>query len=177
MTEPKSNPSPPAVSDDDPNSPPGSYASPPCFMHELNPAYLGYWNAAETVALLNELLEAERAGAKVATALGKTSGDAGIKTLLRGIGADEAHFCAMLRREIERLGAAPSLATGAFFDKVMAQKAVDAQVALLNKGQLWVVRRIRDALPRISDDALRSELKHMLDVHVHNIERCLRPTR
>src|SRR3546814_2777322 len=40
------------------------YASPPCSMHELDPAYLGYLSTAETIELLNELLEGERAGAR-----------------------------------------------------------------------------------------------------------------
>jgi 5-formyltetrahydrofolate cyclo-ligase len=33
-----------------------SYASPACFMHELDPSYLGYWSLAETVGMLNDLL-------------------------------------------------------------------------------------------------------------------------
>ena len=46
-----------------------SFSSPPCFLHELDPSYLGYADRDEVLGLLNELLEAERAGAKVAVRL------------------------------------------------------------------------------------------------------------
>jgi 5-formyltetrahydrofolate cyclo-ligase len=58
-------------------------ASPPCFMHELDPSYLGYLSWAETAALLEELLAAEWSG-----------------TLL-----ESAWLHAMLRRRLGALGA------------------------------------------------------------------------
>src|SRR3546814_8035751 len=51
----------PAAADFDPAEGAG-YASSPCSLHELDPVHLGYMSTAETIALLNELLEGERAG-------------------------------------------------------------------------------------------------------------------
>ena len=39
-------------------------SSSPCWMHEVDPGYLGYWSNEETVAFLKSLLERERIGTK-----------------------------------------------------------------------------------------------------------------
>ena len=52
-----------------------AYASPPCLMHEADPAYLGYMDRDAVLALLNEMLEGERAGAKIAGALREQAAD------------------------------------------------------------------------------------------------------
>jgi 5-formyltetrahydrofolate cyclo-ligase len=57
-----------------------SYASPPCFLHELDPSFVGYLSGAETIALLRALL---------------------------GAGLADARRRAMLNRHIVRLGGAP----------------------------------------------------------------------
>jgi hypothetical protein len=148
------------------------YSSPPCLLHELDPSYLGYLAADETIALLNELIEAERAGAKVVGRLGETATGQAVATTLRAVARDEARFCAMLRRHVARLGGTPSRKTGLFHDKVMALDGIGPRIALLNRGQGWVVRKLRDALPRIHDDALRRDLQEMLTVHERNIQDC-----
>ena len=156
----------------DPAEQPATYSSPPCFMHELDDIALGYIGRDELLALLNELLEAERAGAKVVGRLSTAAPDAAMATVLRGIAHDEGTFCAMLSRQIAQLGGTPSQVTGAFHDKVMALPDLHARLDLLNRGQGWVVRKLREALPRIRDDALRQELREMLDVHECNIQAC-----
>ena len=162
----------PAGPDEDPNVKPVGYASPPCQMHELEPDYLGYWSREEVLALLQELLEAERAGAKVTAQLGKAADEAELAAALHDVRDDEARFCAMLSRHIEALGDAPSRRTGDFQAKVMALDGMEARLSLLNRGQGWVVRKLREALPRIADDALHAELKEMLETHERNIARC-----
>lgn len=160
------------TADEEGNENPAGYASPPCFMHELDPRFLGYMSQVEVLALLNQLLESERAGAR---GVGEMSGQAAgeqARTALREIARDESRFCAMLLRHIERLDGAPSKATGAFHGKLAAVVALDERLALLNRGQGWVARRLRDAMPRIADDLLRADLQEMLEVHLRNIERC-----
>jgi hypothetical protein len=152
--------------------PSATYSSPPCFMHELDDVALGYIGRDELLALLNELLEAERAGAKVVGRLSIAAPDPAMATLLRGIAHDEGVFCAMLGRHIAQLGGTPSNVTGAFHDKVMALADLQARLDLLNRGQGWVVRKLRDVLPRIRDDVLRQELRDMLVVHERNIQAC-----
>lgn len=158
----------PATEDEDPDVGRATYASPPCFMHEVDSIYRGYLNRDEILALLNELLEGERAGAKLAGVLGKCATEIEIQTLLHNIGGDEARFCAMLSRQIERIGGAPSRATGKFYEKVLILDTLGKQLTLFNAGQGWVVRKLQEALPRIEDESLRADLLDMLKVHERN---------
>lgn len=147
-----------------------SFASPPCAMHELDPAILGYLGRAEVLELLRQLLEGERAGARAVGAMAREN--AAAAALLRAIALDEARYCAMLTRHIVRLGGEPSRETGAFYDKLMAVRDPAQRLDLLNRGQGWVVRKLGEALPRIADDALHRDLAEMLAVHERNIASC-----
>lgn len=150
-----------------------AYASPPCFMHEVDPAYSGYLTGGELLALLNQLLEAERAGARGVMEMAQAAGGVAIVSTLRDIAADEARFCAMLNRHIVRLGGTSTSQSGAFYRKLLSVSAFRERIDLLNRGQVWVVRKLQRALPKIADDALRRDLKDMLDVHQRNIQRCV----
>jgi hypothetical protein len=124
----------------------------------------------EIVAALNELLEAERAGARVALASSKGAAAAPYGALMETVRADEARWCAMLVRQLDRLGAEPSRATGAFYAKAMAIAAPLDRLAFLNRGQGWVVRRLENLIPRVRDDYLHRELGDMLAGHRVNID-------
>lgn len=147
-------------------------ASPPCFMHEVEDSYLGYLDKDELLALLNTMLEGERAGARALGRISKNVPGSEVRDILRRVGRDEARFCAMLTGHIERIGGTPSTATGAFYEKLMAVDVPHEQIDLLNRGQGWVVNKLNEALPRIKDDALHADLKDMLEVHERNIEKC-----
>lgn len=149
----------------------GGYASPPCLMHELSEGNFGYLRAPEVVALLNELLEGERAGARAVARIARSGPDALETTALHDIARDEARFVAMLTRHVSRLGGTPSTRTGAYFGKLIAAEGMEAQIDLLNRGQGWVVHKLRSALPRIDDDELHRDLKHMLEAHEQNFRR------
>lgn len=161
--------------DTDPNAA-AAYSSPPCFMHELDPSWLGFAGRDEVLVLLNQLLESERAGAR---GIGELSGrvEASSRAALREVAKDEARFCAMLARHIDRLGGTPSALTGAFYDKLAALGAAGDWQTLLDRGQGWVVRKLERMLPQIGDEALHADLTEMRDAHLRNIERCkaLRP--
>lgn len=157
--------------DDDPNVADRGFSSPPCFMHEVDPAWTGHMRTGEVVALLNLLLEAERAGAKVTRAMAGEATSPEAHRVLAGIAGDEARFCAMLARHVERLGGTPSPKTGAFREKVMALADEGARLALLDRGQAWVVRKIAESLPRLQDDSLHADLAEMLEVHERNLAR------
>jgi len=148
-----------------------SYASPPCYLREVDPAYLGYMSSSETLALLNRLLEGERAGARALTEMARQNRYTPTVATLCSVARDEAGFCAMLTRHINRMGGKPSSLTGTFYDSVMAEEDPASRLALLNRGQAWVVRKIGEALPRIADDGLRIDLTRMLEVHQHNIRQ------
>jgi len=124
---------------------------------------------AELIDLLNELLEAERAGAKVALESGRQTRDVALVELLRGIYEDEARWCAMLLRQIRVLGGVVSPRIGAFHAKAMAIENLKDRLVFLNRGQGWVVRKLRELTPRVHDPALHADLAHMLSSHVANI--------
>jgi Domain of unknown function (DUF6306) len=144
-------------------------SSPACSMPEADDAYMGFAGKAELIAFLNVLLEAERAGARVTL---KSAGDAGvgpIAELMQAIQRDETRWCAMLIRHLKALGETPSVKVGAFYDKAMAIADLGERVAFLNRGQGWVVRELREILPRVRDDRLHADLAAMLQSHEANI--------
>jgi hypothetical protein len=153
-------------SDDEPSV---EVSSPACSMHEADDAYMGYAGTAELAAFLNELLEAERAGARVTLKSASAAGSGPIAELMRTIQRDEARWCAMLVPHIKALGAAPSPKVGAFYDKAMAIPNLAERIAFLNRGQGWVVRKLRETLPRVRDNQLHTDLMEMLRSHEANI--------
>ena len=127
---------------------PAELSSPACSMSEADDTYMGYAGRAELVGFLNELLEAERAGARVTLKSAREAGAGPVAKLLWTIQRDEARWCAMLIRHIKTLGETPSAKVGAFYNKAMAIADLGERVAFLNRGQGWVVRKLRNAAPR-----------------------------
>src|SRR3546814_1647651 len=89
---------------------------------------------------------------------------------MQDVGRDEAHWCVMLTRQIQRLGGSPSHKTGAFFAKAIAISDPLERLVFLNRGQSWVVRKLAKLLPRIRDDALHADLKSMARSEEHTSE-------
>ncbi|MCC7184163.1 MAG: nitronate monooxygenase [Rhodocyclaceae bacterium] len=137
---------------------------------ELGAQDVGQAGRDELLAALDELLEAERAGARVALHTAKHA-PAELVPLVRAIQQDEARWCAVLTQAIQGLGGTPSRRTGDFYVKAMAIEELPARLAFLNRGQRWVVRRLQALLPRVGDARLQTELAAMLDAHEHNIAR------
>lgn len=144
-------------------------ASPVCYARDADDAYMGYAGREELVAALNELLEAERAGARVTLHSRKDAADPAMADLLKAIQADESRWCAMLHAQVERLDAVPSDACGAFYGKAMAIADPLERLVFLNRGQGWVVRKLAALLPRVRDEALHADLRAMHRSHVENI--------
>ena len=130
---------------------------------------MGFAGKDELITCLNELLEAERAGARVALETGRASPDPAIAELMQHIQHDEARWCAMLLRRIRSLDGVASPRMGAFYDEAMAIDDLAARIAFLNRGQGWVVRKLRELIPKVQDGALHVDLSHMLSSHVANI--------
>jgi uncharacterized protein YeaO (DUF488 family) len=145
-------------------------SSPVCFATQADSEYSGYASRDELIAFLNELLEAERAGTKVAMQLFEEATDPALKALITTIYRDEARWCAMLVAALHGLSADPSPRTGAFYEKVMAIGDLPGRLVLLNRGQGWVARKLREMLPKIRDDGVRTELAEMLAAHERNID-------
>ena len=125
--------------------------------------------------LLNALLEAERAGAKLLAAYVDElpQGSETFDTLSE-VQLDEARNCAVLIHLLLEAGLEPSGAVGDFYRKGLAIDGWRERLEFLNRGQGWVAKRIAAALPRISPVGARAVLQTMLDSHAANICICER---
>jgi hypothetical protein len=104
----------------------------------------------EQAAFLNRMLEAERAGAKALLTILEQSPRRGEAWgALRRVHRDEAHNCALLGKQLERLGADYSHATGDFLGKLLAAEGRAREWSFWRKGSLGgeAVGR-SDAAPR-----------------------------
>ncbi len=144
-------------------------SSPPCSAAVAADAYMGFADTAELVSVLNTLLEAERAGARVAQESLVDARNPIERDRIGRVHRDEGHWCSMLATEIRRLGAEPSDTVGSFHAKAMAIPSLDERLRFLNRGQAWVVRRIEEILPRVRDARLHAALQDMRAGHVENI--------
>jgi len=127
----------------------------------------------DLVALLNELLEAERAGARVlADWMAQVPPRSALYDEMKAVQRDEATNCAILIGHLRDAGGVPSEATGAFYGKALAIGEWRARLDFLNRGQGWVARRIAAVLPQMPDSPARAMLQEMHDSHVANIARC-----
>jgi nitronate monooxygenase len=144
-------------------------SSPACHAAKADDGYMGYLTRDELIAELNVLLEAERAGARVGARLVVDCEDPALKALSRTIHADEVRWCRALFGALGDLGAEPSSAVGGFYEQASAIEDVQERLAFVNRGQGWVVRKLRTMLPKVRDDALHSVLSEMLTAHEVNI--------
>ena len=152
-------------------SEPAELASPACLAHEMDDRYMGFASREELLPALNELLEAERAGARVTLATTREMTEGNQTALILSIHRDEARWCGVLTNAIRRLDGAPSAKTGAFYDKAMSIPDQNERLAFLNRGQGWVVRKLKALLPTIRDPAIHADLAAMLASHEYNIDR------
>lgn len=125
---------------------------------------------AALLATLDELLEAERAGARVASeTAAEVTDDPELHRLIAQIRQDEAHWCSVLVDAIRSLDAVPTRATGAFYEKAMAIDDLAERMAFLNRGQRWVVRKLQALLPTLANQDIHHALSLMLVAHEKNI--------
>ncbi|MGH8221417.1 MAG: DUF6306 domain-containing protein [Woeseiaceae bacterium] len=121
-------------------------------------------------ALLNLLLEAERAGARLLAAwVDELPPQSQAWQKLRAVQRDEASNCAVLIHLLLQADIAPSMATGDFYQKGLAIRVWRERVEFLNRGQAWVARRIAAALPGIPSHEGRRLLEAMHESHLRNM--------
>ena len=152
-----------------------AHSSPASHAHEFAPGQDRKPPMAveELVALLNALLEAERAGARVLAAfLDDYRRNSPAWRQLAAVQRDEARNCTVLIDLVGRLKGAPSAATGSFLQKALAVNGRIARLRFLNRGQEWVARRIGEALPRVNQDFVYGALFAMQVSHLLNVEQC-----
>lgn len=119
--------------------------------------------------ILNTLGEAERAGGRVLHEVEPLAQSDELRTLLKKVGHDEGYYAGELSAHVRRLGGQPSNKTGDFVEKVRAIPTFKAKLELLNKGQRWVIRKIQETLPSVTDRELLEFLVNMAKGHETNI--------
>jgi hypothetical protein len=148
------------------------YASSPCYQHEFEDAGTPALSLDEIARRLNELVEGERAGARGLIDIKASVAGSPLGELLDRVARDEARFCAMLGRQLSRLGFPVSRETGVFYEKLLKRETLDDQLRLLDRGQSAVVRMLEELLPSVRDAELHADLVEMRDTHVENIRAC-----
>lgn len=132
----------------------------------------GIGAAQGMVDRMQELLEAERAGVKCLSALANIAPAGERKEFLIALRNDEGRFCAGLVGLIRARGAVPHDRVGAFAEKVLALAGDPERLALLVKGQAWVVRRIDEIPAAEMNPSEKAFFDDMREGHVVNIEAC-----
>ncbi|WP_313311655.1 nitronate monooxygenase [Pulveribacter sp.] len=142
------------------------YASPVCYAPQFERQ-----RDDALAARLNELLEAERAGARITleSARALQPGQEDLRALIEAVHDDEVKWCGMLLRALRSLGAQPSSRTGDFYERAMAVPDLGERLAFLNRGQGWVARKVRELLAELEHEELRAGLDAMLQGHQDNL--------
>jgi len=123
---------------------------------------------------LNEMLEAERAGARALVVyMEDFARNSEAWKILRQIQADEAHNCALIGKLLEKSGTPYSHATGKFYDKAVAVKGPRQRLEFLVQGLKWAVKKFEQALPQLGPEA-RDIFIRMRDSHLRSITACER---
>ncbi|HUY37849.1 MAG TPA: DUF6306 domain-containing protein [Candidatus Binataceae bacterium] len=124
---------------------------------------------AQLEGFLNTLGEAERAGGRVLHELTEQARSLVLREMLKKVGHDEGYYANELAQHVRRLGGEASNKTGDFVEKVRAVGEFRAKCELLNRGQRWVIRKIEESLPTITDPHLNAFLTVMAAGHHSNI--------
>ncbi|RXT07042.1 DUF6306 domain-containing protein [Ammoniphilus sp. CFH 90114] len=123
------------------------------------------------VEILNRLLEAEKSGVAVLDDLLKTYPSSGLEDSFVQVKEDESWSCQGLIHSIQREGGTVSKEIGDFIEKVRALPSLKEKLALLNKGQAWVARKIDEAISYGMDTRTRTFLLEMKKRHEQNIDK------
>ncbi|GAB6386629.1 DUF6306 domain-containing protein [Stutzerimonas marianensis] len=122
----------------------------------------------QLVEALDELLSAERAGAQVASVSLDDATSEVQRSVLTQVHRGEADSCRRLRECLRLLGAEPGHDRGAFYEKCMAIADLGERLALVDRGQKWVIRRLEALLEQVTHPQIRDELQAVLRTHVVN---------
>jgi hypothetical protein len=133
-----------ASPEEDPNVSVISCSSPPCFLHELDPSFLGYLTRYEVLRLLQNLLAAEWAA---------------------GTTLERAWLHAMLRRHIGHI-------SGGDGEPSLLENPATVHDEPIRPMLRRLASDLREALPRIQDHALRRDLEEVSASLEHVLHHC-----
>jgi hypothetical protein len=146
-------------------------SSSPCWMHEVDPGYFGYWSHEEVIAFLKSLLERERAGAKAFTNISQLA-EPRIADLILEAELDQVSICILLHKEITRRGATARAAKNKrLVNERRMNFGIEQAVASATSNQAELVQMIEAAILNILDGNLNSHLMKVLRLHRKQIEQ------
>jgi hypothetical protein len=145
-------------------------SSSPCWMHEVDPSYLGYWSKEEIVAFLKSLLERERIGTRAFADIGRAA-DLRIADLILESELDQGSICILLQKEIAKRGATVTAPHKRPTDERRAKFSLEQAVASARSHQTELVQTIEKAVLNILDSNLNSHLMKMLQLHRMQIQQ------
>lgn len=145
-------------------------SSSPCWMHEVDPAYLGYWSREEMAAFLKSLLERETIGTMALADIGRIA-DPRVADLILKSELDQSSICILLQSEIARKGAAVAAPHRGTVDEHRVQSSLEQAIAYARFTQNELVRTIEEGVLNIFDAELNSHLMKMLRFHRQQIEQ------
>lgn len=125
---------------------------------------------AKLEALLNQLLEAERAGHALLEAMSRETANPEIKDLFANFTDIEVGDVNVLEGFIRLHGGTPSTKTGDFVEKVLRLQSLQERIDLLSHGQAWVARKVEQVLALNPPPEVAAFLKEMANRHRHNME-------
>ena len=121
------------------------YSSSPCWMHEVDPSYLGYWSREEMVAFLKSLLERERIGTRAFADIGHAA-DLRIADLILESELDQGSICILLESEIAKRGAAVPAPRKRPTDERRVKFSLEQAVASARSNQTELIQTIEEAV-------------------------------
>jgi hypothetical protein len=145
-------------------------SSSPCWMHEVDPGYFGYWSREEIVAFLKSLLERERIGTRAFADIGQAA-DLRIADLILESELDQGSICILLQREIAKRGAAVTTPHKRPANERRVKVSLEQAVASARSNQTALAQTIEEAVLNIFDSELNSHLMKMLQFHRKQIEK------
>ncbi len=122
----------------------------------------------QLIEALNELLSAERAGAQVANASLAEAKAELQRSVLTQVHRGEADSVRRLRECLLLLDAEPGHERGAFYEKCMAISDLAERLALVDRGQKWVIRKLEGLLEQVTHPQIRQQLEAVLSTHEIN---------
>ena len=146
------------------------YASSPCWMHEVDPSYLGYWSQEEVLVFLKSLLEQERIGTRAFADIGKAA-DLHTADLILESELAQASICVLLKNEIAKRGAAATTPLKRSTNEHHTKCSLEHAIAVSKSNQAELVQTIEEAVLKINDSELDSHLRRMLQLHRNQMEQ------
>jgi hypothetical protein len=121
------------------------------------------------VTQLNLLIEAQRAAAGLARTLASDEARQDLRTWARALQKQKVSWCNSLSADVRALGASPSTAAGRLYGQATTSGDLSARLAVLQRHEAWVLRRLKALLPRLAPDALHAHLLSMLAAEHHSL--------